>query len=234
LGAGLVSIASPQAAFEIYATAEPGTLIYPYKGLKEFKKILSDERKSTVVLGPGAGVQKATADKVLAALKVGKRAVLDAGALSVFQEAPKTLFKALKGAADDAVLTPHGGEFARLFPDLAKKQLTIGKLETTRAAARRAGCVVLYKGADTVVAAPDGRAGITANAPPTLATAGSGDVLAGFIGALLAQGMPAFEAANAAAWLHAECANTFGVGLIAEDLPETLPEVLDWLFDLLD
>ena len=234
LGAGLVSIASPQAAFEIYATAEPGTLIHPYKGLKEFKKILSDERKSTVVLGPGAGVQKATADKVLAALKVGKRAVLDADALSVFQEAPKTLFKALKGAADDAVLTPHGGEFARLFPDLAKKQLLIGKLETTRAAARRAGCVVLYKGADTVVAAPDGRAGITANAPPTLATAGSGDVLAGFIGALLAQGMPAFEAANAAAWLHAECANTFGVGLIAEDLPDTLPEVLDWLFDLLD
>lgn len=235
MGAGLVSIATPDDAFAIYAAAaEPGTLIYPYKGLKEFKKMLSDERKSTVILGPGAGTTKGTAEKVLAALKAGKRTVLDADALSVFQVTPKALFKALKGFADDAVLTPHGGEFARVFPDLAKKQAALGKLEVTRMAARRAGCVVLYKGADTVVAAPDGRAGMTASAPPTLATAGTGDVLAGFVGALLAQGVPAFEAANAAAWLHAECANSFGVGLIAEDLPDELPEVLDWLFDLLD
>lgn len=234
-GAGLVSIAAPDEVFPIYAaTVDPGTLVYPFNGLKTFKKILDDERKSTLVIGPGAGLCKATRDKVLAVLKAGKRTVLDADALSVFEEAPKALFKALKGADHDIVLTPHGGEFARLFPDLAKRQGRVGKLEVARLAAKRAGCVVLYKGADTVVAHPDGRAGITVNAPPTLATGGTGDVLAGFVGALLAQGMPAFEAANAAAWLHAECANAFGPGLIAEDLIDELPGVLDELFDLLD
>lgn len=233
-GAGLVSIAAPEDTFPIFtAAADPGTMVYPFDGLKTFKKMLNDERKSTCVMGPGAGVCKATREKVLAVLKAKKRAVLDADALSVFHDAPKTLFKALKGGGHDVVITPHGGEFTRLFPDLAKKQPHVGKLAVTRAAARRAGCVVLYKGADTVVAAPDGRAGITTNAPPTLACGGTGDVLAGFIGGLLAQGMPAFEAANAAAWLHAECANAFGPGLIAEDLIDELPEVLDWLFDLL-
>ena len=233
-GAGLVSIAAPDDAFFIYAAAmDPGTLVYPFNNLKTFKKMLDDERKSTLVIGPGAGVCKATRDKVLAALKADKRLVLDADALSVFQDAPKALFKALKGRARDVVLTPHGGEFARLFPDLAKEQKNVGKLEVTRLAAKRAGCVVLYKGADTVVSAPDGQTAITVNAPPTLATGGTGDVLAGFIGALLAQGMPAFEAANAAAWLHGECANAFGPGLIAEDLIDELPQVLDELFDLL-
>jgi len=233
-GAGLVSIAVPEDVFSIYAAAtDPGTLVYPFNNLKTFKKMLDDERKSTLVIGPGAGVCKATRDKVLAALKAGKRLVLDADALSVFQDAPKVLFKALKGRARDVVLTPHGGEFARLFPDLAKEQKNVGKLEVTRLAAKRAGCVVLYKGADTVVSAPDGQAAITVNAPPTLASGGMGDVLAGFIGALLAQGMPAFAAANAAAWLHGECANAFGPGLIAEDLIDELPQVLDGLFDLL-
>lgn len=233
-GAGLVSIAVADEAFPIYAAScEPGTLIYPFNALKQFKKIISDERRSTVIMGPGAGVMKSTREKVLAALKADKNAVLDADALTVFADSPKALFKAIHGSGE-VVLTPHGGEFARLFPDLAKKQDQVGKLEITRAAAKLAGCVVLYKGADTVVAAPDGRAAITVNAPPTLATAGSGDVLAGFVGALLAQGMPAFEAANAAAWLHGECADAFGPGLVAEDLIDELPGVLDALFDLLN
>ncbi|MFC1674173.1 NAD(P)H-hydrate dehydratase [Pseudomonadota bacterium] len=233
-GAGLVTIAASGDSFNIYATAtEPGTLVAPCSDLKAFKKLIKDERKNACVLGPGAGVKKATRAKVLSALKAHKACVLDADALTVFQNDPKALFKACKGK-DDVVLTPHGGEFARLFPDLANKQSKLGKLAVTRQAAKRAGCTVLYKGGDTVVATPDGRAAVTVNAPPSLATAGAGDVLAGFIGALLAQGMPGFEAANAAAWLHAECANAFGPGLIAEDLSDELPEVLDWLYDLLD
>lgn len=231
MGAGLVSITVPSAAFPIYVSSvEPGTLTSSFNTLKKFKDILSDERKNVCVLGPGAGLGKATRDKVLAALKVRKRVVLDADALSAFKDSPKALFKALQGFADDAVLTPHGGEFARLFPDLAKKQASLGKLRVTRMAAKRAGGVVLYKGADTVVASPDGRAAISDNAPPTLATAGTGDVLSGFIGGLLSQGMPAFEAANAAAWLHAECAISFGPGLIAEDLIDELPDNLMRLF----
>lgn len=234
MGAGLATIACPEDAFDRYVAAtEPGTLILPYKGLKGFRKALSDPRKNACIIGPGAGVSKATRDKVLAALKAAKRCVLDADALSAFKGEGKALFKALRGHGDDVVLTPHGGEFARLFPGLSKRQISVGKLETTRAAAKRAGAVVLYKGVDTVVAAPDGRATIANNAPPTLATAGSGDVLAGFIGALLAEGMPAFEAASAAVWLHGECASSFGPGLVAEDLAEELPGVLDWLYDLL-
>lgn len=235
MGAGLASIAVDDDAFCTYAAAvEPGTIVYPCNGLKGFRKMLCDPRKSCVVLGPGAGVSKSTRAKVLAALKAGKRCVLDADALSVFEDSPKTLFKALMGFADDVVITPHGGEFARLFPQLAKKQSSVGKIEIARAAAYQAGCVVLYKGADTTIAAPDGRVAVTTNAPPSLATAGAGDVLAGFIGALLAQNMPAFEAASAAAWLHGECANAFGPGLIAEDLIDELPDALDALFDRLD
>lgn len=231
MGAGLVSIAVPSAAFPLYASSvEPGTLTSSFKTLKEFKDILIDERKNVCVLGPGAGLGKATRDKVLAALKGRKRVVIDADALTAFKDSPALLCKALKGFSDDAVLTPHGGEFARLFPDLANKQASLGKLQVTRLAAKRAGAVVLYKGADTVVASPDGRATMTTNAPPTLATAGTGDVLCGFIGGLLSQGMPAFEAANAAAWLHAECAISFGPGLIAEDLIDELPANLMGLF----
>ena len=235
MGAGLATIAAPDSVFDIYMSAvEPGTLVAPFTGLKGFRKLLSDPRKSTCVLGPGAGASKSTRNKVLAALKAGKACVLDADALSVFKEEAEVLFRAIKASGGDVVLTPHGGEFARLFPTLAKKHAALGKLETTRRAAKRAGCVVLYKGPDTVVAAPDGRATITAGAPPTLASAGTGDVLAGYVGALMAQGMAAFDAAGAAAWLHAECANGVGPGLIAEDLPDAVPDVLEWLFDGLD
>ena len=235
LGAGLVTIAAPDKVFDIYiCTDHPGTLVAPFSGLKGFRKLLSDPRKTTCVLGPGAGASKSTRNKVLSALSAGKACVLDADALSVFKDDADVLFKAIKASGGDVVLTPHGGEFARLFPTLAKKQATYGKLETARRAAKRAGCVILYKGPDTVVATPDGRATLAANAPPTLASAGTGDVLAGFVGALMAQGMAAFDAASAAVWLHGECANTVGPGLIAEDLPDAVPDVLEWLFDGLD
>jgi NAD(P)H-hydrate repair Nnr-like enzyme with NAD(P)H-hydrate dehydratase domain len=159
--------------------------------------------------------------------------VLDADALTAFGEAPEALFNLLH---DGCVLTPHAGEFTRLFPDIAEKlnaPATKGpaysKVEATREAAKRAGCVVLFKGADTVIAAPDGRCRINSaqydRAVPWLATAGSGDVLAGFITGLLARGFAPMQAAETAAWLHVECARSFGAGLIAEDLPEELPKV---------
>jgi len=247
-GAGLVSIAAPQKAFPIYAAGvEPGILTPPFTGLKGFRNLVEDPRKNTCVIGPGAGVSKITRAMALAAVSLNKRCVLDADALTVFESDSKALFKAAKanlianGGVESVVLTPHGGEFPRLFPDLARRYARPGtkggaknsKLTVTREAAKRSGCVVLFKGPDTVVAAPDGRAAFTTNAPRTLATAGAGDVLAGMIGALLAQGMPAFEAANAAAWLQGEAANAFGAGLIAEDIADELPGVLEWLLEML-
>lgn len=243
-GAGLVSIAVPEHVFPIYAASvDPGTLTPVFKGTKGFQALLADTRKNTCVIGPGAGRNKTTRAITLAAIKAEKRCVLDADALSVFADDPKTLFKAIKSQdkfgekrVESIVLTPHGGEFARLFPDLAKRYARgkATKLDVCRAAAKRAGCVVLLKGADTTIATPRGRVAVSTNAPPWLATAGSGDVLAGIIGALLAQGMPGFEAANAGAWLHGEAANAFGPGLIAEDCIDELPAVLEWLLEQLD
>jgi NAD(P)H-hydrate epimerase len=175
---------------------------------------------NAILLGPGMGVGADTRDLVRVALDGRRAAVLDADAITTFAQAPDTLFGILH---DRVVLTPHEGEFARLFPDLAHAG---DKLQRVRTAACRSGTTVLLKGPDTVIAAPDGRAAITANAPPTLATAGAGDVLAGFVLALLAQGVPAFQAACAAVWIHGACANHFGPGLIAEDLSEQVPPVL--------
>jgi hydroxyethylthiazole kinase-like uncharacterized protein yjeF len=158
--------------------------------------------------------------------------VLDADALTSFAEAPDTLFAAIRNPRESqVVLTPHAGEFGRLFKGLEQSDRASSKLERTRAAARESGAVVLLKGPDTVVASTDGRASIAANAPPWLATAGSGDVLAGMIAGFLAQHVPAFEAVSMAVWLHGEAARAFGPGLIAEDLPEMLPEVLRDLYD---
>jgi hydroxyethylthiazole kinase-like uncharacterized protein yjeF len=230
-GSGLVTIASPRDALAINATENVAIMVRPVDGASELAEFLTDTRRNTIVLGPGGGVGAQMREKVLIALKSPAAVVLDADALTSFAETPRVLFTAISERADrPVVMTPHEGEFERLFNKIIKEAKPNSKLEKARLAARSSGAVVVYKGADTVVAAPAGRAAIADNGPPTLATAGSGDVLAGLIAGLLAQGMPAFEAATAAVWLHGEAANEFGPGLIAEDLPEVLPRVYSRLF----
>ena len=221
VGAGLVSVASPPEAVAVNAAHLTAIMVKPFQGAAGLGALLSDRRLNAAALGPGLGVSKETRDLVAAVLKSGAAAVLDADAITAFQDEPQALFGLLD---DTCVLTPHAGEFERLFPGLLDQSAS--KLEAARIAAARALCVVVLKGADTVIAAPSGRAAINANAPPSLATAGAGDVLAGLIAGLLAQGMPAFDAACAGTWLHGESARLFGPGLIAEDLPEMLPAVL--------
>ena len=233
IGAGLVTLACPQAALAENAARLEAVMLLALADGYSLRGILADKRITALALGPGLGAARAR-DLVPAALAARRATVLDADALTAFADEPLALFEFLHPAC---VLTPHLGEFARLFPDLAEKlaaPATSGpaysKLDATRAAASRAGCVVLLKGADTVVAAPDGRAAIHAaaydRAAPWLATAGAGDVLAGFIAGLMARGAAPMQAAETAALLHVECARAFGPGLIAEDLPEALPGVL--------
>jgi ADP-dependent NAD(P)H-hydrate dehydratase / NAD(P)H-hydrate epimerase len=217
LGAGLVTVAVPEAAFPIYAAALTGIIVHPVAGLNDFRALLADRRRNTALIGPGAGVGAETRDKVLAILEAGKRAVLDADALTSFAADPQALLAAIRSPV---VMTPHDGEFVRLFDTSGSK------LERARRAARQSGAVVVLKGADTVIAAPDGRAAINANAPPELATAGSGDVLAGMVLGLLAQGVEPLVAAAAAVWLHGDAANRIGAGLVAEDLVEGLAPAL--------
>lgn len=216
-GAGLVTVAAPRAAWPVYAAALTSIMVTPMDAPENFTRLLEDERLNSMVLGPGAGVNPRTREHVLAALATRRAVVLDADAITVFRDDPAALFEAIGGPC---VLTPHEGEFGRLFDRQG------GKLERARQAARRSGAVVLLKGGDTVIASPDGRAAINASAPPWLATGGTGDVLAGMIAGLLAQGMDAFEAACAGAWLHGQAAHAFGAGLIADDLPDSLPVVL--------
>jgi len=224
VGAGLVSVASPPDAVAVNAANLTAIMIKVFDGAARLGALLSDKRLNAVALGPGLGVGKDTRELVTTVLKSGAGVVLDADAITSFQDEPQTLFSLLD---DRCVLTPHEGEFERLFPGLLDRSAS--KLEAARAAAAQALAVVVLKGADTVIAAPSGKAVINANAPPFLATAGAGDVLAGLIAGLLAQGMPAFDAACAGTWLHGEAARLFGPGLIAEDLPEMLPKVLGQL-----
>ena len=230
-GSGLVTIASPRDALAVNAASNLAIMVRPVDGADELATWLSDPRLNTIVLGPGGGVGQPMRQMVLAAL-VGERAVvLDADAMTSFAEAPETLFAAIKArGASPTVLTPHEGEFVRLFNRSAQLNVITSKIELTKAAAVTSGAIVLLKGSDTVTATPEGRVSITENAPPWLATAGSGDVLAGFVAGLLAQGMPGFEAASAATWLHGETGSEAGPGLIAEDLPEALPAVYRRLF----
>lgn len=220
-GAGLVSIACTTDALPIYAMTLTAAMTKPVRNLGELESLLADKRVTASLIGPGCGVNEITLQETLHILSHKKPCVLDADAISVFHDNPKQLFSAVIGPT---VMTPHESEFKRLF------NLEGPKPDRAQKAAQKSSAVVLLKGSDTVIAAPDGRAAINANAPVWLATAGSGDVLSGIITGLLAQGMPAFEAACAAAWLHGEAANHFGPGLISEDLPGLLPAALKKLY----
>ena len=221
-----MTIASPRDALAVNAAASLAVMVRPVDGAAELAKLLSDRRLNAVAIGPGVGVGEATCERVLAALAGDRAVVLDADAITSFAADPQRLARALRARSTQAtILTPHEGEFARYFGALDPNIQAPSKLERARLAAKAVGAVVVLKGADTVIAAPDGRAAISANAPAYLATAGAGDVLTGMATGLLAQGMPAFEAAAAAVWLHGEAAAAFGPGLIAEDLPEMLPRV---------
>lgn len=212
-GAGLLSIAAPASAVAIYQAAEPGNLVTTIDDGASFAELLRDKRRNAILIGPGSGVNDRTRLSTLAALATGRAVVLDADATTVFAQNPLVLFAAISGPV---LVTPHEGEFQRLFPQLSSVP---GKVARVRQAAALSGATVLLKGPDTVIAAPDGRAVINVHAPATLATAGSGDVLAGLAAGLMAQGLSPLAAGAAAAWIHGECAYRFGgAGLIAEDL----------------
>ncbi|WP_439155760.1 NAD(P)H-hydrate dehydratase [Yoonia sp.] len=234
IGAGAVTLGCPPAALIENAAQLNAVMLRRVRDADDLAEVLADRRINALCLGPGLGVGPREAGLVMAVLggEGPRPTVLDADALTLLAE-DNALFGALH---DRCVLTPHAGEFARLFPDIAAKLdapaakgPAYSKVDATRDAAARAGCVVLFKGPDTVIADPSGRCGINASvydrSAPWLATAGSGDVLAGFIAGLLARGFPPMRAAETGAWLHTECALQFGPGLIAEDLPEVLPQV---------
>jgi ADP-dependent NAD(P)H-hydrate dehydratase / NAD(P)H-hydrate epimerase len=221
-GAGLVTVASPSAALAINAAHLKAVMVRAANNANDLADLLSDERKNAVLIGPGSGVGEQIKEMVLAALASEAAVVLDADALTSFSSAPDPLFRVIAARKAPVVTTPHEGEFGRLF-DLEGEG---SKLDRARGAAARSGAFVLLKGPDTVVAAPNGRASINGTSSPWLATAGTGDVLAGMILGLLAQGMEAFAAASAAVWMHGRAAQLFGPGLISEDLPDLLPAVL--------
>jgi hydroxyethylthiazole kinase-like uncharacterized protein yjeF len=230
-GAGLVTIASPRDALAVHAAANLAIMVRPVDGTGELREFLGDPRINAVVLGPGGGVGSAMQDLVLAALAGERAVVLDADALTSFAGEPSKLFSAIKARpSSPTVLTPHEGEFERLFRNPASTAEMQSKFGRVMRAAAESGAIVLLKGSDSVVAAPEGRVSIGENAPPWLATAGSGDVLAGIVAGLLAQVMPAFEATSAAVWLHGEAGSEAGPGLIADDLPDALRSVYRHLF----
>ena len=224
IGAGLVTIFSPREALAVNAAHLEAVMLRGFDTDLELEE--GAEHVDAAVIGPAAGVTETTLLNVLALARTGAALVIDADAISVFRDDPEELFSLLDR---DDVLTPHPGEFERLFKSLLAA--TPERITAARVAAQRAGAVVLLKGPDTVIAAPDGRAAVNVNGAPWLATAGSGDVLAGFIGGLVAQGMESFEAACGAAWIHAEAGEIHGPGLISEDLPGLAPAVLRRLWE---
>ncbi|WP_018698237.1 bifunctional ADP-dependent NAD(P)H-hydrate dehydratase/NAD(P)H-hydrate epimerase [Amorphus coralli] len=231
-GAGLVTVASPGNALAVNAAHLTAVMVRKVDGADGLSDFLADARLNAVLIGPGAGVGAETARSVEAILDGERAAVLDADALTSFEGEADALFRVIRARPNrPVVLTPHEGEFARLFSDLAVDAAdaspdTASKVDRARQAAQRSGAVVLLKGPDTVVAAPDGRAAISDNAPAWLATAGSGDVLAGIVTALLAQRIPPFEAAAMADWMHGEAGTAAGPGLISEDLAPALKAVI--------
>lgn len=217
IGSGLTTLLVPEVAFPIYAAALTSIMVKPFGDIETFSQTISDVRISCLLIGPGAGVSDDTHDYTLAFLNTSKPVVLDADAISVFQNDTAYFFNQVH---QNCVLTPHVGEFKRIF------ELSEDHVLSAQNAAKQCGAVIVLKGSETVIAAPNGNTIINRNAPPTLATGGSGDVLAGMIAGLIAQGMPLFEASAAAVWMHGEAANHVGLGLIAEDLPQQLPAVL--------
>jgi hydroxyethylthiazole kinase-like uncharacterized protein yjeF len=226
VGSGLVTIGSPAEAMAVNAAHLTAIMLRPCDWPSDLQGILSDTRFSAVALGPALGVGSGTQELVRVALRAGRAGVLDADALTSFAGEAALLFAELANQDRPVVLTPHEGEFARLFEGHTDIRDAPSKLERARRAAAVSGAVMVLKGPDTVIAAPDGRTAINENGTPYLATAGSGDVLSGIVAGLLAQGMGGFVAACAGVWLHAEAGRRFGPGLIADDLPEMLPQVL--------
>jgi len=226
VGVGLLTLAAFEQDRLVFENDSPGTIVRRIEDPAGLGDLLGDRRMNAVVVGPGLGRTPQAAGLLGETLGAKRATVIDADGLALLAERPE--LKRALGQLPDAVLTPHAGEFARLtaaMPGLARE----GRLTQARACAAELGVVTVLKGADTVVAAPDGRAAINVNAPPELATAGSGDVLAGMIGGLLAQGMPGFHAACCAVWLHGAAATGAGHGMIAEDIPDRLPSVLKTL-----
>lgn len=223
VGAGLVTLLSPPSATLVNAAHETSVMVKPFANEDELKALAGT--CECALIGPGAGVTQATRDNTLVLLANSRSCVLDADALSVFSDNPDALFTAISGPV---LMTPHEGEFKRVFPDLLHGQ---EREQAVRLAARRSGSVIILKGARTLIAAPDRRIVVNEHASPFLATAGSGDVLAGLAGGLMAQGMDAFDAACAACWVHGELGLQLGPGLISEDLPEALPALLRRFYD---
>ncbi len=217
IGAGLVTVAVPEIAFPIYASALTSIMVHPVADERGLASLLRDGKFAALLIGPGAGIDETTRGNVRKMLATGLPTVLDADALTSFSDGPAALFD---GLSEHCVLTPHEGEFGRVF------DVEGSRVERASLAAQLSGAVVILKGAETVIAAPDGGVIVNKNAPPTLATAGSGDVLAGIVVGLMAQGMEPFYAAAAAVWIHGASAEAFGPGLIADDLPDLLPAVL--------
>jgi len=231
-GAGAVTLLSPPAALQVNASHLTSIMLHRLGDDAALKSFLRERKVRSLVAGPGFGVGERLRETILALLGMedAPALVIDADAITSLAASPEPFFAAAGRADASVVLTPHEGEFGRLFPDLAQDD-ALSKLDRARRAAVRTNGILILKGPDTVIAHPDGRAAINTNGTPWLATAGSGDVLCGILAGLLAQDMPAWEAACAAVWIHAEAARAFGPGLIAEDLPGLLPQVLRDLID---
>ncbi len=223
VGAGLLTYAVPSRAQAIYASDQPGAFVKAVDTSAHLDELLSDHRKNAILIGPGAGVGAQTSALVLKCLHTNRPVVLDADALTCFATDPELLFEAIQSRTAGTILTPHDAEFRRLF------QVRGAKLDQARQAAQLSGAVVLLKGPDTVIAGPDGRAAINTISAPWLATGGSGDVLAGLIVGLLAQGMTPWHAASASAWLHAQAGATLGAGLVAEDLADQVAKEIKYV-----
>lgn len=224
MGAGLVTVVCEPNAYPVVARDWPGTIVNSLGEGKRYTEHLVDERKNAFLLGPGGGLDSDLKSKILYTLEMGpkKAAVIDADGLNVFKADVDKLLTTLHG---NCVITPHAGEFTRIFPDIEGS-----REKMVMAAAKRAGCTVVLKGAETLIAAPDGSLVMNKHAAPYLATGGTGDVLAGMITGLMAQGMTAFKAAQMAVWIHGDTGLRIGLGLVAEDIVDAIPRSLQGVF----